>query len=76
MGPMLFADAGPYRGGHGRGGVRCRYWAERLQARMLASGEELDIAEVERFCERAGELFRASARPADPRGYSHPGITG
>jgi len=43
---------------------------------MLASGEELDIAEVERFCERAGELFRASARPADPRGYSHPGITG
>jgi len=41
------------------GGLR----SERLQAHMLASGGELDTAEVERFCERAGELFRAIGRP-------------
>ena len=45
------------------GGLR----SERLQARMLASGDELDVAEVERFCERAGELFRAIGRPAGHR---------
>jgi ATP adenylyltransferase len=37
------------------GGLR----SERLQARMLASGDEPDIAEIERFCARARELFRA-----------------
>jgi hypothetical protein len=36
------------------GGLR----AEQLQARMLASGDEPAIADVERFCERARELFR------------------
>jgi ATP adenylyltransferase len=36
------------------GGLR----AEQLQARMLASGEEPDVADVERFCARARELFR------------------
>jgi hypothetical protein len=45
------------------GGLR----SERLQARMLASGTEPDIAEVERFCELAGELFGAIARSADHR---------
>jgi ATP adenylyltransferase len=45
------------------GGLR----SERLQARMLAGGDELDIAEVERFCGRAGELFRAIGRPAGHR---------
>lgn len=36
------------------GGLR----PEQLQARMLASGDEPAIADVERFCERARELFR------------------
>jgi hypothetical protein len=42
--------------------VRARYGglrSEQLQARMLADGDELDITEVEQFCERARELFRA-----------------
>jgi ATP adenylyltransferase len=42
------------------GGLR----SERLQARMLASGDEPDAAEVERFCDQARGLFRATARPA------------
>jgi ATP adenylyltransferase len=42
------------------GGLR----SEQLQARMLVSGDEPDVAEVERFCERARELFRAIAGPA------------
>jgi len=37
------------------GGLR----SEQLQARMLADGDEPDITEVEQFCERARELFRA-----------------
>ena len=32
--------------------------SEQLQARMLASGDEPAIADVERFCEQARELFR------------------
>lgn len=36
------------------GGVR----SEQLQARMLAGGDEPDIADVERFCDRARELFQ------------------
>ena len=36
------------------GGMR----SEQLQARMLASGDEPAIADVERFCEQARELFR------------------
>ena len=36
------------------GGLR----SEQLQARMLASGDEPAVADVERFCERARELFR------------------
>jgi hypothetical protein len=42
--------------------VRARYGglrSEQLQARMLADGDEPDITEVEQFCERARELFRA-----------------
>lgn len=42
--------------------VRARYGglrSEQLQARMLADGDELDVTEVEQFCERACELFRA-----------------
>ncbi|WP_245790651.1 hypothetical protein [Streptomyces monashensis] len=42
--------------------VRARYGglrSEQLQARMLADGVEPDIAEVEQFCDRARELFRA-----------------
>ncbi|MFE7236004.1 hypothetical protein ACWCRF_18705 [Streptomyces sp. NPDC002405] len=42
--------------------VRARYGglrSEQLQARMLADGEEPDITDVEQFCERARELFRA-----------------
>jgi ATP adenylyltransferase len=38
--------------------------SERLQARMLVSGDEPDIAEVERFCARARELFRANVSAA------------
>jgi diadenosine tetraphosphate (Ap4A) HIT family hydrolase len=41
------------------GGVR----SEQLQARMLASGDEPDIADIERFCDRARELFRRGATP-------------
>lgn len=37
------------------GGLR----SEQLQARMLASGQEPDVADVERFCEQARKLFRA-----------------
>jgi ATP adenylyltransferase len=36
------------------GGLR----SEQLQARMMAGGDEPDIADVERFCEQARELFR------------------
>lgn len=43
------------------GGLR----SEQLQARMLASGDGPDVAEVERFCGRARELFRVTARPED-----------
>ncbi|WP_244206858.1 hypothetical protein [Streptomyces swartbergensis] len=42
--------------------VRARYGglrSEQLQARMLADGDEPDITDVEQFCERARELFRA-----------------
>lgn len=42
--------------------VRARYGglrSEQLQARMLADGQEPDTTEVEQFCERARELFRA-----------------
>ncbi|MFJ3773891.1 hypothetical protein ACIPX0_19575 [Streptomyces sp. NPDC090075] len=42
--------------------VRARYGglrSEQLQARMLADGDEPDSTEVEQFCERARELFRA-----------------
>ncbi|MEU2867210.1 HIT family protein [Streptomyces mirabilis] len=42
--------------------VRARYGglrSEQLQARMLADGDEPDITEVEQFCARARELFRA-----------------
>lgn len=41
--------------------VRARYGglrSEQLQARMMADGDEPDIMEVERFCERARDLFR------------------
>ncbi|MEW2811260.1 hypothetical protein AB0929_29855 [Streptomyces massasporeus] len=44
--------------------VRARYGglrSEQLQARMLAEGDEPDITEVEQYCERARELFRAIA---------------
>ncbi len=44
--------------------VRARYGglrSEQLQARMLADGDKPDITEVERFCERARELFRSIA---------------
>ena len=43
------------------GGLR----AEQLQARMLVSGDRPDAAEVERFCERARELFGVVALPGD-----------
>jgi hypothetical protein len=35
------------------GGLR----SEQLQARMLAGGEEPQLAEVEQFCDRARQLF-------------------
>lgn len=44
--------------------VRARYGglrSEQLQARMLADGDEPNITDVEQFCERARELFRAIA---------------
>jgi ATP adenylyltransferase len=41
------------------GGLR----SEQLQARMLASGDEPDAAEVGRFCDRARGLFGAIGRP-------------
>jgi diadenosine tetraphosphate (Ap4A) HIT family hydrolase len=44
------------------GGLR----AEQLQARMLASGDEPAVADVEQFCERARDLFRTIISPADP----------
>ena len=43
------------------GGLR----AEQLQARMLASGDRPDAADVEQFCERARELFGVIALPGD-----------
>jgi ATP adenylyltransferase len=43
------------------GGVR----SEQLQARMMASGDEPAVADVERFCERARELFRTIISPGD-----------
>jgi hypothetical protein len=43
------------------GGLR----SEQLQARMLASGDRPDAAEVVQFCERARELFGVIALPAD-----------
>jgi ATP adenylyltransferase len=44
------------------GGLR----SEQLQARMLASGDEPDIADVKRFCDQARELFRTiSTRSRD-----------
>jgi len=43
------------------GGLR----SEQFQARMLASGDKPDAAEVERFCERARGLFRAIAGPGN-----------
>lgn len=42
--------------------VRARYGglrSEQLQARMMAEGDEPDVADVEQFCERAREVFRA-----------------
>jgi diadenosine tetraphosphate (Ap4A) HIT family hydrolase len=45
------------------GGLR----SEQLQARMLAGGEKADIAEVERFCERARQEFRAVRHDRDLR---------
>ena len=36
------------------GGLR----SEQLQARMMANGDQPDLAEVERFCRQARELFR------------------
>lgn len=41
------------------GGLR----SEQLQARMLASGDEPDIADIERFCDQARELFQSGATP-------------
>jgi len=41
------------------GGVR----SEQLQARMLAGGGEPDIADVERFCDQARELFQTAISP-------------
>jgi ATP adenylyltransferase len=49
------------------GGLR----SEQLQARMLAGDGEPDIADVERFCDQARELFRTIISPraaADHRG--------
>jgi ATP adenylyltransferase len=43
------------------GGLR----AEQLQARMLASDDKPDAAEVEQFCKRARELFGVIAPPGD-----------
>jgi ATP adenylyltransferase len=43
------------------GGLR----SEQLQARMLASGDEPTVADVERFCERARELFRTIISTGD-----------
>jgi diadenosine tetraphosphate (Ap4A) HIT family hydrolase len=40
------------------GGLR----SEQLQARMLASGDEPAVADVERFCDEARTLFRAIVR--------------
>jgi ATP adenylyltransferase len=43
------------------GGLR----SEQLQAQMLASGDEPAVADVERFCERARELFRTIISAGD-----------
>lgn len=45
--------------------VRARYGglrSERLQAQMLADGDEPDITEVEQFCERAREFVPSDRR--------------
>lgn len=47
--PVTAAEVARY------GGLR----SEQLQARMLASGDTPDAAEVEQFCKRARELFRS-----------------
>jgi len=44
------------------GGLR----SEQLQARMLASGEQPDPADVERFCDQARALFQAIPGPDRP----------
>jgi diadenosine tetraphosphate (Ap4A) HIT family hydrolase len=44
------------------GGLR----SEQLQARMLVSGDEPAVADIERFCEQARELFRTIISPGDP----------
>jgi len=41
--------------------------AEQLQARMLASGDEPAVADVERFCARARGLFRTIISTGDHR---------
>jgi hypothetical protein len=41
---------------------------DQLQTPMLASGNGPDAAEVERFCERARELFRAIVRSGNGGG--------
>ena len=46
------------------GGLR----SEQLQARMLASGDRPDVADVERFCGRAREVFRVIAGPGNGGG--------
>ena len=45
------------------GGLR----SEQLQARMLASGDEPAVADVERFCARARGLFRTIISTGDHR---------
>jgi ATP adenylyltransferase len=55
------------------GGLR----SEQLQARMLATGDEPDPADVQRFCEQARRLFRAisntTARTVPNRAGTDPG---
>ena len=47
------------------GGLR----SEQLQARMLASGDEPDLAGVERFCEQARDLFSRLSAPEIGRAH-------
>ncbi|MEU8952763.1 hypothetical protein AB0C93_00510 [Streptomyces sp. NPDC048518] len=54
--------------------VRARYGglrSEQLQARMMADGEAPDSTEVERFCERARELFRTVTGDEGGEGDGH-----